>query len=281
MNTSKTSAGNNPQLHTLFEQTGGVTGAFTSKVSDYVASRPEYPDALFDALKASGALFGGAGIADIGAGTGLLTRQLLQRGYTVTAIEPNAAMRAAADALLSGHHGYRSIGDPAEATTLADDSIDLITVAQAFHWFDVAAVRREWLRILKPHGRVALIWNVRPLEDPLQQAVDDVLDEFGSIRHTVLAAQQERAAIEPFFAGAPFEELNLPNVHRIDRAAFLSLLFSRSFMPDRGTAEGDRAEQVISHLFDLFAESGTVSINYRTAAFVGRPNPVPHESNAP
>jgi SAM-dependent methyltransferase len=269
------------ELHSLFTQTGGVTGAFTSKVDDYVASRPDYPSTLFDALRASGALFGGARIADIGAGTGLLTRQLLERGYAVTAVEPNAAMRAAADQLLSSRHGYRSIGASAEATTLADDSIDLITVAQAFHWFEVAAVRREWLRILKPHGRVALVWNTRPLDDPLQQAIDDVLDEFGGVRHTVLAAQQELSTVPPFFAGAPFEELKLPHAHRLVRDAFLSLVFSRSSMPDRNTAAGSRAERVIAHLFELFAESGAVTVNYLTVAFVGRPNPAAQASESP
>ena len=282
MNASKSSVGGpDTQLQSLFVQTGGVTGAFTSKVDDYVASRPDYPATLFDALRAGGALFGGAAIADIGAGTGLFTRQLLQRGYMVTALEPNDAMRAAADELLSGHNGYRSIAASAEATTLRDDSIDLITVAQAFHWFDVDAVRREWLRILKQHGRVALIWNTRPLDDPLQQAIDDVLDEFGGVRHSVLAAQQEPPNVQPFFAGAPFEELNLPHAHRLDRDAFLSLVFSRSSMPDRGTPDGRRAEQVLAHLFELFAESGAVTVNYRTVAFVGRPNAAPAAMEPP
>lgn len=268
-------------LHSLFTQAGGVTAAFTSKVNDYVASRPDYPAALFEALQAGGALFGGAAIADIGAGTGLLTRQLLQRGYTVTAVEPNDAMRAAADALLSSHHGYRSIGASAEATTLPDDSIDLITVAQAFHWFDADAVRREWLRILRPAGRVVLVWNTRPLDDPLQQTVDDVLGEFGGVKHSVLKAQQQTSTVPPFFAGAPFEKLDLRHEQCLDRRHFIGLVLSRSSMPDRDTPSGRRAERVLSSLFDRFAENNVVTINYRTVAFVGRPNPAPHEAEPP
>ncbi len=246
-----------------------------AKAADYAASRPNYPGALFDALRDRGALSDGAVIVDIGAGTGLLTREMLRRGHAVTAVEPNAAMRATADAQLSSHSSYRSIAATAEATTLTDHSIDLITVAQAFHWFDVATVRSEWLRILKPSGQVVLIWNTRPLEDPLQHAIDEILGEFGETRHTALSVKQSRSAISRFFAGAPFEELDFPHRQWLDRTGFLSLVRSRSAMPARATSAGQRAHCAVSNLFNLYARADHVTLNYRTVAFVGRPNPAP------
>jgi len=151
-------------------------------------------------------------------------------------------------------------------------SIDLVVVAQAFHWFDVDAVRREWLRILTPQGRVVLVWNTRPPGDALQQAVEDVLAEFGGVRHTVLSAQQQRSTVPPFFANAPFNEIRLPHEQQLAREGFLSLVLSRSTMPDRDTPAGRHAARVLSNLFDLHARADRVTVNYRTIAFVGRPN---------
>ena len=100
-------------------------------------------------------------IADIGSGTGILSRLLLQRGHIVFGIEPNDEMRRAAEGLLTGFSGFRSISATAEDTTLKSQSVDLIVAAQAFHWFDPDFARREFARILKPDGVVALIWNDR------------------------------------------------------------------------------------------------------------------------
>jgi SAM-dependent methyltransferase len=260
-------------LQSLFAQAGGVTGAFSSKAADYVASRPGYPAALFDALHALGALFAQADVADVGAGTGLLTEALLQRAHAVTAVEPNAAMRAAADARLHVYANYRSVAAGAEATMLGDAAVDLITVAQAFHRFDVEAFRRECLRILKPRGQVALIWNTRPLGDPLQNAIAGVFAEFGGDQHIALEAQQDMANVPQFFAGAPFHDLSFAHVQQLDRDGLLSLVFSRSFMPARDTSPGRRAARAINDLFDGFADAGEVTVRYRTRVMVGRPSP--------
>jgi len=129
------------QLRSLYEPEGGVTQIFSSKVTDYVASRPDYPAALFEALRVQCHLQPGATVVDVGAGTGLLTQGLLERGFQVWAIEPNAAMRAVADRSLARYSSYRSAAGSAESLPLADLAVDLITVAQAFHWFDVERAR--------------------------------------------------------------------------------------------------------------------------------------------
>jgi len=260
-----------PSLPALFSERGGVGGAFSTKAADYAAARPRYPVALFERLRANRTLYPAAQIADIAAGTGLFTGQLLYRGYNVTAIEPNAAMRAVADATLAKYRKYRSIAATAEATTLADASVDLITAAQAFHWFDAEAVRREWLRVLKPDGRVVLVWNTRPATDPLQKALDDLLVEFGGAKQAALDRRQDLSYVPPFFSADSFARFEFANMQQLDRDGLISLALSRSAMPDRDTPQGERAVHKLSQLYARHARDGQVSVSYRTLAFVGRP----------
>ncbi len=121
--------------------------------------RPRYPQVLIEFLQRECHLTETAVIADIGSGTGLLTEVFLSHGYHVFGIEPDPAMRAAAEWLLHGYAHFTSIPATAEATTLADHSIDVVTAGQAFHWFDLERARSEFRRILAPGGWVVLIWN--------------------------------------------------------------------------------------------------------------------------
>src|SRR4029453_10214442 len=100
-------------------------------------------------------------------GTGLLTRGFLTRGYKVIAVDPNPAMREACDRYCGAFESYRSVEGTAESMPLPAASFDLVTAAQAFHWFDVMRVRAECLRVLTPQGKVALVWNDRDMSDPL------------------------------------------------------------------------------------------------------------------
>lgn len=246
------------------------TVAFSGKAEDYKAARPSYPEAWFVALESEGLLAAGVVIADIGAGTGLLTAGLLHRGATVTAVEPNDAMRAACDASLGKHEGYRSFSGTAENTTLPDGSVDLITAAQAFHWFQIEEARREFLRILKPSGQVALIWNDRLAEDPLQQALAEIMEELGGVTRNAVLSQENKAGVPAFFNG-PYRTLEFFNEQLLTREGLHGLLFSRSYMPRRDSAEGARVIEETDRVFDRFAEAGTVRIRYRTVTMLGRP----------
>ena len=142
-------------LRALYAPSGGVPAAFSAKVADYVASRPDYPPALFDALRKACALRNGARIADVGAGTGLLTRGWLERGYEVVAVEPNPAMRDACDRHCRAFERYRSVEGTAEAMPLAAGSVDLVTAAQAFAvlaWI-TANIETPFEKSEKPSGR--------------------------------------------------------------------------------------------------------------------------------
>ena len=258
-------------LRSLYAHEGGVRSIFSAKVADYVASRPDYPAALFEALAAHAGLGSGAVVADVGAGTGLLTQGLLQRGAHVIAIEPNPAMRAASDHLLAGHSAYQSAEGSAEAMPLANASVDLITAAQAFHWFDVVPARAECLRVLKSTGQVALIWNDRRHGDALHDALDAVFAEFGGARRAALLAHEDRRDAPSFFSVHRAREFAWPHEHRLDAPALASLVFSRSYIPARDSAAGRDAKRAVSALFDRFAERGSVAVRYTTVAMIGRP----------
>ncbi|MFN9186953.1 MAG: class I SAM-dependent methyltransferase, partial [Betaproteobacteria bacterium] len=132
-------------LASAFAEAGGVQRVFDGKAHDYERARPGYPAALYEHIESLVGRGAVLSIADIGAGTGLFTRGWLDRGHRVVAVEPNDPMREAADALLRGQPRYRSTNGSAEATAVADASVDLVTAAQAFHWFDALAFRAESL----------------------------------------------------------------------------------------------------------------------------------------
>ena len=137
------------------------TKRFSDRVDNYIKYRPTYPNEVLDYLKEKCYLTSKSVIADVGAGTGIFTKLLLDRGYTVYAVEPNAPMRDAAVEQLSADKNFTAVDGTAGATTLSSNSIDMIVCAQAFHWFSNENTRVEFKRILKDTGKTALIWNNR------------------------------------------------------------------------------------------------------------------------
>lgn len=263
-------------LRGLYEPQGGVRAIFGAKVADYVASRPDYPQALFDALARECALPAQAQIADVGAGTGLLTQGLLARGWAVCAVEPNAGMRGACDAQLGGLPGYRSVEGAAEAIPLPDASLDLITAAHAFHWFEPEAARAEMRRVLKPGGQVALIWNDRQREQPLHRALDEeVFTPFGGERRGALMAHEDRGQVGIFFGSTAPRQWSWPHQHALDAAGLRSLVFSRSYMPKPDSEAGYAAAAAVDALFQRFASGGQVLLPYTTVLMMGRPTAYP------
>ena len=259
------------RLRALYAVDGGPQAAFSTKVADYDASRPDYPAALFATLAAEASLAAGATVADVGAGTGLLTHGLLQRGWQVIAVEPNREMRLAADRRLGPTAGYRSVDGSAEAMPLASSSADLITAAQAFHWFDIERARTEFLRVLKPAGPVALIWNDRVPEDPLNEALDAMSERFGGARRQALVAHAEGRNVARFFGMGTVRQFLWPHAHRLDEARFLALVFSRSYIPARDTPAGREVAGLVQEIFRRFASDDAVEVRYRTVAVLGRP----------
>lgn len=128
------------------------TQRFSCRAENYVRYRPGYPPGVLQLLKREYGLTNDSVIADVGSGTGLLSRLFLENGNRVFCVEPNAEMRTVGERLLSQYAGFSSVPATAEATTLPDAGVDFVTAGQAFHWFDPGPARREFSRILRPAG---------------------------------------------------------------------------------------------------------------------------------
>src|SRR6478735_6793410 len=129
---------------------------FSNRVENYVKYRPHYPREILDYLRDTIDLRPDKLVADIGCGTGISSRLFLENGNTVIGVEPNDAMRAAALDQLADFVTFMPVAGTAEDTTLDDDSIDIVVAGQAFHWFDLVKIKKEFKRILKPGGHIVL-----------------------------------------------------------------------------------------------------------------------------
>ena len=206
---------------------------FSDRAEAYAKYRPGYPD---DMLRFLEVLVGPpAAVADIGSGTGILTRELLKSGYDVWAVEPNEAMRTAAETTLVGCVAFRSVGGTAEATTLEDRTIDLITCAQAFHWFDRVQTRLEFSRILKSDGWTVLIWNERRDDaSPINAAYDNLLKAMAPEYQNVNDRRVSPEDIWAFFAPGEGKLRTFANYQILDLDGFLGRLISSSYVPSLG-----------------------------------------------
>jgi ubiquinone/menaquinone biosynthesis C-methylase UbiE len=148
--------------------------AFDSVSEQYERARPEYAEEAVDWLVERLGLSPGSRVLDLAAGTGKLTRQLVRRGLDVVGVEPSDEMRAVLERMVPG---AEALAGTAEAIPLPAESVDAITVGQAFHWFDRDVALDEMARVLRSDGGVALLWNRWDEDDPLLSRVDALLRE--------------------------------------------------------------------------------------------------------
>lgn len=222
---------------------------FATAAAEYERGRPGYPTAALRALE----LTPGLTVLDLAAGTGKLTRALAESGATVIAVEPVAEMRA----LLPS--SVRPLDGTAERIPLEDGTADLVTVAQAFHWFDGAAALREIHRVLRPGGRLALIWNRRVESDPVNRAIDELLAPYRPDAPTH-RWDRWRAAFDRTTLFGALEEQNFPNEQVLDADGLADRVGSTSFIASLPPPERSR---VLSAARALAAD-GPVTIPYRT-----------------
>lgn len=243
---------------------------FSDRVADYVRYRPGYPPALLRWVREDLGVSPSARIADIGAGTGISSQMFLAEGHEVFAVEPNREMRTAAQRWLADYPRFHSVDGSAEATTLADASIDLISVAQAFHWFDADAVRREWARILTTGGLALVYWNSRRLDaSPFLRDYEQLLLEYGTDYRAVAERYADDATMQRWFGAGLVATIQLPNVQQMDFEALRGRLLSSSYAPLPGHARHLPMLAALRDLFDRHARDGQIELEYRTRAFAG------------
>lgn len=221
-----------------------IQSDFSQKAEDYAAHRPPYAAAAFVVLRQIAGLTSSSVVADIGAGTGNVTRHLLGHVQRVFAIEPEAAMRRHVEDMMRPHPRSIALAGTAEATTLPDQSVDLITVGQAIHWFDRKLAPMEFDRILRPEGWLALIWN---------QFQDGTVPDLADL-----------------FAGDSCQRFHFPLTMRENWTQFIGGLRSSAFHPNPGDENYPRFEKEQREVFDQSAVNGLITIAFTTELAVGR-----------
>jgi hypothetical protein len=243
------------------------TRRFSDRVENYARFRPNYPDALIRFLLERLPL--PATIAEIGSGTGILSDQLLRAGYAVFGVEPNGPMRQEAERSLGGRSGFHSSVGTAEDTTLAPASVEAVTCAQSFHWFDRKRCRTEFGRILRAPRLVFLIWNERINQDPTEE-YDRILQESAPEYCGVSQRRITDADIADFFSPDPVDLFHFPHGQRLDREGFLGRVLSSSYVPNVGQPGHNTVMQRMEAFFEKHAQSGWIDFPYQTRLYLAQ-----------
>ena len=243
---------------------------FNGKANDYAKFRPTYPEEYMEYLAADCGLHPGIDVADIGSGTGILTRQLLARGARIFAVEPNRDMRMLAEAELSGYSGFVSVDAAAEHTGLADQSIELITVAQAFHWFDPAQFQQECRRILRSGARVALVWNSRDESSLLVNELGEVCRKFCPA-YTGFSGgiQQTPEIFQRFFRDGAYEYKVFRHDLTYDKESFVGRIMSASYSLKENDPKYQDFVDAILGLFEKYSYMDRIITANLTRSYVG------------
>ena len=245
------------------------TQRFGNRVEDYVKYRPHYPAAIVTYLQERYDFTSGA-IADVGAGTGILTKLFLDAGYTVYAVEPNEPMLAKATTLLNEYPGFTAVPGTAENTTLPNNSIDAIMAGQAFHWFNTEKSKAEFTRILKAHGLVVLVWNERRVDAAFEQDYEVLINRYGKDYVQVKHRNIDVDDIAAFFAPASMELKVFNNQQVFDFEGLKGRLLSSSYIPLQGEPGYEVMIAELKELFDKYQQAGTITITYETRLYAGR-----------
>jgi SAM-dependent methyltransferase len=249
------------------------TERFSNRAEDYRRYRPGYPVAVVDLIRDTCGLKTGAPLADIGSGTGIFTKLLLEAGFDVTAVEPNEAMRLAAEQDLRHFHRFHSVATAAEQTGLPAASFAAITIAQAFHWFDHHAARLEFERLLHPDGWVFIIRNHRQIDtSPFVCDYEDLLKTLGEPYKAVAHRDNDAGARnrEEFFPTGSLRTAQFNNPHIMDWSGLRGRFLSASYVPAKGDPRHEDYLLRLKQIFDKHAANGHVTFDQTTEVYYGK-----------
>lgn len=244
---------------------------FSNRVANYVKYRPGYPRAVIEHLAENCGLTRDSVVADVGCGPGQSSRPFLENGNRVIGVEPNDAMRAAANEILGEFENFSLVNGTSENTTLPAASVDMIVAAQAFHWFEPEKTRREFKRILKLSGRVVLIWNERQLDTTpflieYEQLLLKYATDYTKVRHENIDALKLSEFFRAEYRSAVFE-----NIQIHDLESLMGRMFSASYMPSQTDAIADQLTDELRRLFAKHARNGKIEIIYDTRVYYSLP----------
>lgn len=246
------------------------TERFSSRVENYARYRPSYPKEVIGVLRDECSLAPTSVVADIASGTGLFTRLLLENGNRVFGIEPNKEMREAGEHYLAAFSKFTSIAATAEATTLPDASVDLVTCAQAAHWLKREEALREFQRILKPDGFVAIIFNDRQVRgNAFADEYERLVVKYGTDYSEVQRLGRIFEGID-FFTPFRCEKRTLPNHQDFDYTSLEGRLLSSSYAPQKGDPSHEPMLADLRQIFEKFQRGGFVRMEYDTNIYFGR-----------
>jgi ubiquinone/menaquinone biosynthesis C-methylase UbiE len=245
---------------------------FSSRVEKYIKYRPSYPQEIIEFLKKKGILDSNSVIADIGSGTGILSQLFLKEGNIVYGIEPNIDMRKAGEKLLVNYSNFVSIGGSAEDTKLDENSIDIITAGQAFHWFNLEKARLEFIRILKPEGWVILIWNRRKKHtNEFLKEYEKFLLKFGT---DYKAIEKRKLDFDKFFMSnekdITYKKITFDNHQIFDYEGLEGRLLSTSYIPLNDHPIYNNMLLELKKIFEKFQKNGRIRFEYETEVFYGQ-----------
>lgn len=248
------------------------TQRFTERASNYAAYRPKYPAEVVEFMRGELGLNAASVVADVGAGTGIWTEMLLRDGgsHSVFAVEPNDAMRAEAEHALGRFPNFHSVNGTAEATTLAGASVDFVTAAQAFHWFEARAARAEFARILKPGGWLVLLWNMRRIETtPFLRELERILRTYGTDYERVAADNPGAELMAEVFPRGHGTR-SFAHEQILDYEALRGRWLSASYVPLAGHPHHEPMFDALRRAFDAHGRDGLVGIEYEAVAYYGQ-----------
>ena len=245
------------------------TNKFNKKADAYSFGRPTYSNAFIDMLYTKQGFNSKSIIADIGSGTGILSKQLLDKGSIVYAVEPNTDMRINAENKLKTYKNFYSVNGTAEHTTLENNSVDFITVAQAFHWLDSISFKTECNRILKPNGKVFLIWNSRDIAADINIQQEKVFKTYcpdfvgfsGGIKEN-----DDRIFI---FFDNKFLLVEFDNPLLYDREKFIQRCLSGSYSLNPKDKNYNEYLKALNDLFNRYSINEVLTIPNKTVAYFG------------
>jgi len=248
-----------------------TTKRFSDRVDNYVKYRPSYPVELMSYLQKEFNITQDTTIADIGSGTGKFTELLLPLCKRVYAVEPNKEMRLSAEKKMIGHKRFVSIDGTSENTKIDTNTIDMITVAQAFHWFDLEKTKIEFQRIITQHGNVVIIANKRLFNTDFLAGYEAILQnsitEYSEVNHYRMTSEIVRA-----FFNSNYVQKIFSYTQSFDLHGLIGRLCSSSYTPKKETEEYKILEEKVTEIFNKYSENGTIDFNYETVVQSGKIN---------